>query len=293
MRFSIDHLQLTNFRKFASFRLKLNTGNILAGPNNSGKSSILDAFRILEACFRHTRSRNPSIIKIGDGDIYYGYEIPDLIMPFSLANITHNYTDYDATLEFRASNKIRAVIRLHPERQTKFYLDGGGPRFKTSSKFRDAFPVDLVIVPTLAPLEADEPYVIDQTVQRNATGRLASRVLRNIWLRRSQDEFDAFRIDVESAWPSIRLQKPEFRPGSSPPTVEMFYSEDRIDREVQWAGFGFQVWLQIQTHLRRGGPASILIIDEPDIYLHPDLQRLLLRAIRNRFSQFVMATHAV
>jgi hypothetical protein len=47
----------------------------------------------------------------------------------------------------------------------------------------------------------------------------------------------------------------------------MYYTEDRITREVQWAGFGFQVWMQIQTHLSRGDANSILVIDEPDIYL--------------------------
>ncbi len=116
--------------------------------------------------------------------------------------------------------------------------------------------------------------------------------MRNIWLRRTDQEFDSFREDIENAWPTIRLKKPELR-RSSPPIVEMFYSEERIDREVQWAGFGFQVRMQIQTHLRRGTPQSILIIDEPDIYQHPDLQHRLLRNVRSRFSQYIMATHSV
>src|SRR5215472_1396515 len=107
-----------------------------------------------------------------------------------------------------------------------------------------------------------------------------------------QRRFDSFRAEVERAWPSLTLKKPELR-RSTPPIVEMFYSEDRLDREVQWAGFGFQAWLQLQTHLLRGTSGSILIIDEPDIYLHPDLQRRLLRVIRARFAQFVMATHSV
>jgi hypothetical protein len=36
----------------------------------------------------------------------------------------------------------------------------------------------------------------------------------------------------------------------------------------------------------------MLIIDEPDTYLHPDLQRRLLRGIRSRYGQFLMATHS-
>ncbi len=80
-------------------------------------------------------------------------------------------------------------------------------------------------------------------------------------------------------------------PGTDP-FVQMFFNENRFDREVQWAGFGFQVWLQMMTHLRRGKEDSILVIDEPDIYLHPDLQKKLLGAIKTRYRQFVMATHA-
>jgi hypothetical protein len=149
-----------------------------------------------------------------------------------------------------------------------------------------------VIIPTLAPLEADEVLVQQATVQRNATTRLASRHLRNFWLDKADEEFASFRDDVERAWPSVQLKKPELR-RSNPPVVEMYFSEDRIDREVQWAGFGFQVWMQIQTHLRRCQPDSLLIIDEPDIYLHPDLQHRLIRSVRSRFAQFVMATHSV
>jgi hypothetical protein len=134
--------------------------------------------------------------------------------------------------------------------------------------------------------------VEDETVRRNSTTRLASRVLRNIWLRSDDDDFEAFRHEIERAWPTISVRKPE-RVRMIPPFVQMFYSENRIEREVQWAGFGFQVWLQIQTHLRRGTQDSVLIIDEPDIYLHPDLQRRLLRDIAFRYHQFVLATHSV
>jgi hypothetical protein len=47
------------------------------------------------------------------------------------------------------------------------------------------------------------------------------------------------------------------------------------------------------THVMRGNSKSVLVIDEPDIYLHPELQRKLLRIVRERFGQFVMATHSV
>ena len=288
----IVRLEITNFRKLTRFGLRLRSGNILVDPNNSGKSSILDGFRALEACLRNARTRNPTLIEIPGEGVFDGYEVPDSVLPFSLANSAYNYGDDDAILIFENTRGAKAVLRLHPDRITRFYIDMGGARLPTSSRFRSAFEVDLVIVPTLTPLEIDEQYVQDDTVRRNAGTRLASRVLRNIWLRKTQAEFYAFKQDVEAAWPSVELQKPEMQSGNSA-VVRMFFSEARIDREVQWAGFGFQVWMQILTHLGRGNQSSTVVIDEPDIYLHPDLQRRLLRMVRERFGQFILATHSV
>jgi hypothetical protein len=289
----IQSVELINFRKFARFHLALRSGNILVGPNNAGKSSILDAFRILDACCRNARKRTPKLLDLGAEGVFDGYEVPESVLPFRLANTTYNYSDEDAVLIFHLSSKSKCLIRLHPHRLTRFYIDEvQGNRLTTSSRFLGCLAFNLVLVPTLSPLEADEPYVQDETVRRNAGTRLASRQLRNVWLREPDEAFESFKKDVEDAWTGVRLHKPEMVRGQ-PPIVTMFFSENRIDREVQWAGFGFQVWLQIQTHIRRGNASSILIIDEPDIYLHPDLQRRLLGGIRKRFRQFVMATHSI
>jgi hypothetical protein len=74
-----------------------------------------------------------------------------------------------------------ASILMHPDRITRFYIEKDGPRLTQSSKFRAAFPLTIVNIPTLAPLEADELFVADATEARNAPTRLASRVFRNTW----------------------------------------------------------------------------------------------------------------
>ena len=72
----------------------------------------------------------------------------------------------------------------------------------------------------------------------------------------------------------------------------MFCTEGRVDRELCWAGFGFQVWLQILTHLVNSADDNVLIVDEPEIYLHPDLQHRLFHLLKAADKQVILATHS-
>lgn len=289
---TLRYVEVSNYKKFPKFRVSLRSGNVLVGPNNAGKSSVLDAFRLLEACRRSFRRRRPIPINVDGQGVFYGHEVPDSALPFRLENITHNYSSEDAVVLFGHENGAKLVMRLHPERATRIYLDntsGGAPN--TPAKFAKAFPLEMKIVPTLAPFEVEERYVRDETVQKNDGTRLAARVFRNIWLRKSPKDFQEFASEVARAWPGVNVQPPEAQYGQES-IVQMFFEENRIIREVNWAGFGFQAWLQLYTHMLSAGEDAILVIDEPDVYLHPDLQSRLMAFIHSRFKQFIVATHA-
>jgi len=74
--------------------------------------------------------------------------------------------------------------------------------------------------------------------------------------------------------------------------MEMMFFEDGIPREVFWSGFGLQVWMQMILQFMRGSGSTVLVLDEPDIYLHPDLQvRMMELSLRN-FGQIFVATHS-
>ena len=58
-------------------------------------------------------------------------------------------------------------------------------------------------------------------------------------------------------------------------------------------GHGLQMWLQIVWFLARAPRRAVVILDEPDVYMHPDLQRRLLNLVRQRFRQLLIATHSI
>ena len=52
-------VEFKRFKAFSSFRIDLKHFNILVGPNNCGKSTVLTAFRILASAMRLANARNP------------------------------------------------------------------------------------------------------------------------------------------------------------------------------------------------------------------------------------------
>src|SRR5262245_37367385 len=57
-------------------------------------------------------------------------------------------------------------------------------------------------------------------------------------------------------------------------------------------GHGVQMWLQTMWFLIRSKGTETVVLDEPDVYMHADLQRKLIRYIRARFTQVIVTTHS-
>jgi type IV secretory pathway TrbD component/energy-coupling factor transporter ATP-binding protein EcfA2 len=62
--------------------------------------------------------------------------------------------------------------------------------------------------------------------------------------------------------------------------------------EIATMGHGVQMWLETIWFLTRAHAAETVILDEPDVYMHADLQRKLIRYVRNRFPQVIVTTHS-
>ena len=281
-----------NFKSLERYQLGLRLVNLLVGPNNSGKSTILDGLRALEAAMRFARNRVP--MGGAESAIGYGayYDIPEHVFPISMNNISTNYSDSDVRISAETSNENRLSIIFSRDRVPKFVVESRSKRVVNLRSFQECFPFEIVSVPTLGPFEEEEQLIGDESYLRRYSGsRRASRMFRNIWHRR-REKFEEFRALVEKTWPGVSIKLPELQM-TAPAKLNMFSIEGRIDREIYWAGFGFQVWLQFLTHVLAVTKSTVLIVDEPEVYLHPDLQRQLFNLVQSRSGQCVLATHSV
>ena len=283
---SITSVQFRNFKAFENFSIALDHMNILVGPNNSGKSTVIGAFRALAMGLRRAGIRNPEIVDSRDSSL--GYRIPRASLPITLENAQTDYQDVESTVTFRLTNGNSLRLAFNRDEDCIMYpITTEGDRV-TRSKFRQQFPISLLVVPVLGPLENREPVVRKETVDENLATHRASRNFRNYW-HFYPDDFDAFRQQVIATWPGMDISPPEV---ASDGMLSMFCLEDRITRELYWTGYGFQVWCQLLSHIFRSQSRSMLIIDEPDIYLHANPQRQLLSILKASGPDVVLATHS-
>lgn len=286
----ITSIRFTNFKCLSTYSVSLHDLNILVGPNNAGKSTVLSALRLLEVALRRARSKNADRVRLPDGTLGYGHHIPTTHLSVSLENVASDYNTEDSRIDFRLSNRNKLTLYFPNEGGCTLYWEVDGAPANTAGRFRSAFPIIVQVVPVLGPLEHNEPYVSEDTVRESLNTHRASRHFRNYW-HYFPEGWEPFSTMVSSTWPGMSIKRPEINIGSR--QLSMFVSEDRIDREVYWAGFGFQIWCQLLTHISRASESTLLAIDEPEIYLHPDVQRQLLTILRRLPCDVLLATHSV
>ncbi len=199
------------FKAFETFSLHLRHFNILVGPNNAGKSTILTAFRILASALRRASTRTSEVIP-GPLGPALGYNIDIKETSVAEENIFYNYdasTPASVTFTLSSGNELR----LHfPEPGTCYLIaDAQGRPTRTPSAFRRQFNCPIGFVPILGPVEHHEQLYEKEAARLALFNYGAARNFRNIW-HHYPEKFEEFRQTLRATWPGMDIQAPELVP---------------------------------------------------------------------------------
>ncbi|MEJ0030007.1 MAG: AAA family ATPase [Bacteroidota bacterium] len=150
------------------------------------------------------------------------------------------------------------------------------------------------ILPAITPIQKEERLLSRDYVRQHLATDLASIHFRN-QLALLYESYPRFTELAEQSWAGLRIRSFEGREGSSADgdKLSLLIQDNNFVSEIGWMGSGLQMWLDIIWFLSRVNEDDIVILDEPDVYMHPELQRKLIRLLINQYKQVIVSTHSI
>ncbi|MCJ7526253.1 MAG: AAA family ATPase [Candidatus Aminicenantes bacterium] len=291
----IKELKLENFRCFSDHTVPFNRTTVVIGRNNAGKSTLVEALRLVAIVASRYRSLSynypvdwrdiprrdvgvsPSLkgLEFNFRSMFYRYGDPPAIITATFDN------DTSMKIYIVRDEKIHAVI-----------YDSSGCIAKSRSDSKKIEIPHIEIMPQVAPVARDETVLTDEYIKSALSSRLAPLHFRN-QLKVLSNYFPAFKEMSETTWPGLQIQELIYDRGYPGDQIQLIIRDEDFVAEVGDMGHGLQMWLQTMWFLTRSSGASTVILDEPDVYMHPDLQRRLIRFVKNKHPQVIVTTHSV
>jgi hypothetical protein len=268
----------------------------MVGRNNAGKSTITEALRLVSIITSRYGSLSfqsvPHWLYLARS--YRGVSPSLKGLDFNDLSIFHKLGDPPAKIEAIFDNGFSIEIYLGRE-ATIFAVIRDKERNMINSKaIAQMYRLPSVsILPQIGPLMRQEKIIADPDyVKRLSTTPLASLHFRN-QLRLNEAALDEFFQLARSTWPSLKRIQLEGAKGLPGDDLALLIEDGDFFTEVAWMGHGLQMWLQTMWFLALHKESETIILDEPDVYMHADLQRKLVRLLRGRHPQIIIATHSV
>ncbi|MGH9837881.1 MAG: ATP-dependent nuclease [Blastocatellia bacterium] len=289
----IRKVVIRNFKRFGEVSFDLPGHIVLAGPNNTGKTTMLQSLAAWSLALRRWRELN-DFSPGNDGYVRAPIARQAFsAVPLSAFDLLWNQRTYKGSIEIEVhTDESKIAMEFIADSTEQIYVR---PKADTDPQaLRKAGP-EVVFVPPMTGLSTQEPGYRNRATLEALLGQGKSgEVIRNLLVEAH---------DSSPAWTELCLSiRKLFGYELLPPdasgayiTAEYSASPDGPRFDIASAGSGFQQVLMLlailYTHRR-----SILLIDEPDAHLHIILQDAIYGELRSvaqkQESQLIVATHS-
>ena len=288
----LSKLRLQNFRGFRDHTVEFSKFAVIAGRNNAGKSTLIEAVRIIAEVlpkFVHgafVRSRS----WVGNDTVGVHLKLDQLSL--RAATLFHRYRKPPASLtaEFDGGAQLSVSVGADGEAFIEGTLASGATVDSRATARKADYP-KIAVLPQISPLLEDETVLKASYVQSCLNTYRSSRQFRN-QIRFNHQHFDTFTELFHQTWENVRINSFDSVIADYQEQLSLLLSEDGFVAEASDFGHGLQMWLQIVWFLARTPEDHIVVLDEPDVYVHPEQQARILPILRGRYRQCLISTHS-
>ena len=288
----IHTVRIRGFKRFADVEFRLPGHVVLAGPNNTGKTTVLQAIASWALALRRWRELNDFNKRRG----YARAPIARQAFPaVPLRSFDLLWTDRRhrerTEIEIRHDAGWSVAMEFIADSTEQIYVR---PRADAPAEALKEIDLRAVFAPPMTGLEVDEPLFQAPKIEQLLGLGQPGRVLRNLLAEASRDEaaWDRLRASIEKLF-GYEILPPDA--SGAHIVAEYRTVKGRPPLDVASAGSGFQQVLMLLAFLNtRSG--AVLLLDEPDAHLHVILQDAIYHELRTaaarQRSQLVVATHS-
>ena len=292
----IRKVVVSNFKKFEQQEFDIPDHLVIAGPNNSGKTTLLQAIAAWSEIAFQWLENNPDLAREDDGN--YPSTNLSLLRFYSvpLADFNHLWKDKRAEqvvsiwlhtaqwrIGFEFVYKEMELAAIRPTRDVKE---------DDLEQYINA-PLVPIYIPPLLGVDTKEPPFDPTVIPARLAQAQAGSVLRNLLLAVSQDVQKWQKLQkVINSFFGYELLAPS---GGAEIYARYRHSARDTHYDLSSAASGFLQVLMVYASLLHK-EASVVLLDEPDAHLHILLQDKIYRDLRGYArqsgSQLIIATHS-
>lgn len=314
----LTKLTVRNFKRFESVTIDLADPVVFIGPNNSGKTSAMQALALWEIGVRRWNEKHANKERTPEKRTGVTINRRDLLaIPHPNSNLLwrnrHTREVSRPNGRQQTSNvRIEIIVEgIAKDRNWKcgFEFDYANPesfycrpllvgKNKETERMpvpEEAASVNIAFLPPMSGLAANETRLEPGAVNvRIGEGRTAD-VLRNLCWRiweESPDQWQSLVLEIQRLF-GVVLDEPKYVPERG--EITMSYKEENCDFDLSSSGRGLQQTLLLLAYMRVNRN-SVILLDEPDAHLEILRQRGIYRLISERASelgiQVIAASHS-
>ncbi len=309
----ITHFRISNFKRLQSVELELGSACVFIGPNNSGKTTALQAMALWDMGWRRwvekradsTASKRQGVVINRRDLVSIPVPSPKLLWNMLRTQISSRddagkqQTDKQfITLEAQGVHHGKpwsCALEFYYSNEESFYcrLKGGENRNVPEGARAQKF----VFLPPMSGLAAREFRKEQGELSVMIGEGQTAQVLRNLcWQLWSQDDKKPWQylVDQVNLLFQLRLNPPEYFKERSELTLT--YEEiGGLELDLSSSGRGCQQVILLLCFLL-ANPGSVLLLDEPDAHLEilrqRDVYNLITEVAASNGSQVIAASHS-
>lgn len=299
----LHYVEIENFKRYGDIqRIELDHPAVLIGPNNCGKTSVLQAIALWSIGLRTwTMESENSKAEKRKGKALNRLSILSVPVP-KTRHLWHNLKTGNKDIRITVAVDVKGqpspvtMIFRHHASDELVYCEPSSETLANEVAFQAAASLDVSLLYPMSGISADEAVILPKRIAFLMGRGSTAEVLRNICLQvleKTPGDWQEISTLMQRLF-HVKLGKPQ---GNEKGGVDLAYVQDGTSGEMDLglSGRGFQQMLLIFAHLylHKG---SVLLIDEPDAHLEILRQQqvyVLLRDIAHRNGcQVVMVTHS-